>query len=141
MDALLQVVDSFATSEDSESLSRDVLSACSQMLHAHGDAFEKGLIPCARLVEVLAPPFLKLSRKANRVLSSQEHPTPSNQSTKNADLKLFLSYWDFKLHDILVGDSDTSRQEGKIQQVLSLKKRQELEKSLVAAKFPEVRGC
>lgn len=143
VDALLQFIDSYATSsEDSESHSLEVIEACSRLMAevmpVHGEAFEQGLIPCARLIEVLAPPFLKLARKVSQEQSTQEQPTSSSQPLGNA--VILLGSWTRALSKIMLEDLDSVVNAGeRIPQVLCPTKRQELIKALVAAKFPEVR--
>lgn len=63
-------------------------------LPAHAQAFDCGLISCARLVEVLVPPFLQLARKASR-----ETPADSFKAlglkpcTDNSPCDDFLMAW------------------------------------------------
>lgn len=144
VDSLLHFIASFSAAEEDtlqSSQSRDVISArfkqIAEVLPAHGEAFERGLISCARLVEVMAPQYLKIAYKVNQRGPIQEH-TAYFQSMGRAD-KLFC-YWSKVLTFFLAGEFGRGQAEGRYRQVLSPRKRQEFVKALVSAKFPEVRG-
>lgn len=68
VDALLHFIDTQNAAEDSTSsricpthLIEDMYSKMCDFLPAHKLAFDRGLISCERLIEVLVHPFLKLS--------------------------------------------------------------------------------
>lgn len=140
VDALLRIIHDYTATVGSTSRKshrQKVLSARFQQIFevmpAHGEAFQRGLISCERLVEVLVPPFLKLAGKANLEQQSREQPA-DGQPTGTADKYMFR--WSAELHEIVSGN--TSQGIFQIQQVLSPKKRKELVKAVLAAKFPEV---
>lgn len=101
-------------------------------LTAHHGAFDKGVIPCERLVEVLVPPFLKLVRAVSYEPSAADrylHDTCSN----------LLHEWNKGISNALVGSFRDSPGGRQYSQNLSPRKRAEFVKALMAAKFPEVR--
>lgn len=105
-----------------------------QNLPAHGDAFERGLISCERLFEVLVPPFLKLLNK----VSAKEDP-PADSLVLKACNNLF-TIWHKALAYTLAGDYDQdSSGDWKYVQILGPRKRAQFVRTLMAAKFPEVR--
>lgn len=72
IDDLLLFIDSYVSAEGTTLTftAHEALLARSQQivedLPALGEAFGRGLISCERLIEVLVPAFLKLTRKASR---------------------------------------------------------------------------
>lgn len=99
-------------------------------LEAHASAFDTGIISCQRLVEVLAPPFLKLGQNANlvghRLSQSLRISTPGSSDKRH----IFVE-WRLSLTNILSTNCNPP--------LLRPRKRAELVKALVKAKFPEVR--
>lgn len=98
------------------------------LLEVFGRSFDLGTISCERLVEVLMPPFLKLGRRLIQV--------PSENMTK-----LLFMGWSSCLGSLLGGHHEhDSKSRKKGQPVLQPRKRAQLVKALMKAKFPEVRS-
>lgn len=99
-------------------------------LEAHASAFDTGIISCQRLVEVLVPPFLKLGRNANLV--GQRLGQLLRISTPGSSHKqhIFVE-WRLSLTKVLSTICNPP--------LLRPRKRAELVKALMEAKFPEVR--
>lgn len=113
----------------------DVVKSISSLLTHNAIAFNKGLIPCERLVEVAVPPFLKLARKASQESDSQ---MPDAFKFKRLRDHLFIGLG-MSLNvmlEVLPGSSKGSQ--GTAPPLLCLRKRADFIKALVKHKFPEV---
>lgn len=104
--------------------------AIQREISAHGIAFDQGLVPCQRLVEILMVPFLKLGQKAIQL-----------QGTSAEGLLDDLASCCFT-HSVAVISGDLVRDSQgvrKFRPVLQPKKRSELVKALLKAAVVEVR--
>lgn len=131
---LFKTVDDLASASSSSLLERlngnpPNVDAIQREFRAHGMAFDQGLIPCQRLVEIFLTPFLKLARKAIQLQGT------SAQGLLDEYIACCFEY----AAKIITGDLVLDRQGvGKFQPVLQPHKRTELVKGLLKAKFPEV---
>lgn len=132
---LLRTLDDLA-SEDSSSLrNRSITTPLKDDIktefRAQGLAFDHGLIPCQRLVEIYMAPFLKLARKAFQL-----------QGTSYGGLlEEYASCCSVTAATVIYGDLvQDSRGVQKIQQVLQPHKRSELVEALLKANAAEVRS-
>lgn len=140
---MLQFIDACIAAENSNSLGSflraypplDFVARRHHILHvlpALGKAFDRGLISCARLVEVLAPPYLKLACSMRR---DRQHESQALDALS----EMFIN-WKAALVEALAGEMKKDSQgEWCTKLILQPQKREELLKALVANRFPEVR--
>lgn len=143
-DSLIHFIDSQVAADGSASSSTYPLQVLVDMsrkmieyLPAHGVAFDRGLISCERLMEVLVRPFLKLTHKYSR-----EEPSPmlgEHRGQNMGTTERFFLGWSMVLGHLLGEGRQGSQHEIRPElRTLRTKKRQDLVKALLAAKFPEV---
>lgn len=142
MDALQQDID--ATASPDGTVYANLLKSCPlgvlksrlrkmlEGLEPHASAFDTGIISCRRLVEVLVPPFLKLGQNAILVGQRLGQRLCQSESVQRGGTQnhIFVD-WTVLLTKILSTVCDPP--------LLRPRKRAELVKALIEARFPEVR--
>lgn len=106
------------------------------VLKNHAEAFDRGLIPCQRLIDVALPPFLKLARKASQEPTSE---TPADAASARLRDSMLIGLGGAL--ELILGEACPPKDARSmvVPCLLSLRKRAELIKALLMNKFPEVR--
>lgn len=151
LDTLLSSIDTFLSEDygDAEGLRRSLEVAVLQRMldfldssPALGRAFEMELISSQRMVEILIPPFLKLT--AAYISASRQGQTSASSERRLVIpevlslLNVLWRHWGIIVIKLLSGEEFTDNH-GQLQPVMSQKRRCDLLDGFLEAKFPEVR--
>lgn len=135
---LLTFVDALASNEDASENSRSFFwnSPPTQpfdVFLAYGKAYDRGIISCQKLLDVLVAPFVKLGRKAINLCGT------SNEGA----LDWLTHYWGAIAISVLTGiPIEVNVEEARVlAPVMVPQKRSELVKEMVKAKLEEVCQC
>lgn len=138
--AFSSTLGSYLQSNSPEYIER-TLQNIQHLLPLHGMAFEKDIISCARLVQVLAPPFLKLARNACNETPASSYQMMRVLNSDNTFCMDLLMAWKMALAETLLGlccDGKQSQVGHPVEMALNPRKRAEFVKALIDTKFPEV---
>lgn len=103
--------------------------AVREQLRVYLKAFDKGLVPCQQLMEILVPPFVKLGRKAIALQGSNEEGI----------LDAYTTIWCREITTALAGDIVRDSQGvGSFLIVVRPEKRLELVRAILNAELLEV---
>lgn len=127
----------FEAQASGNSVGKDFIGSVFRKLESaiqlHGLAFDRGLIPCKKLVNLTVPIFLKLARKSNLEIPPGIPFADRQVVAMNNIGDDMLLRWKDSFQETILGKPDQEK-------ILRPKKRQELVKGLLAANFPEVRS-
>lgn len=105
---------------------------------ALGKAFELELIPCKRLIDILALPFIKIATKYSAASADSGLSKEAEPEWLNALAKMFYA-WFVVITSLICGKSDEVHGQIIFQPLIGAQKRTELTDALREARFPEVR--